>query len=148
MKINGDKFYLWPAIDHEGFVLKCCVSKRRDRRAALKILRKLLSKYGSPHEIVTDKLLSYRAALRDLGLIDRHETGQYQNNLCENSHLHFRRREPAMCGFRSMGSLQKFTAIHAAIFNQFSHQRHFMKRNHFKDFRSQSLADWRNICVS
>ena len=147
VKIKGEKFYLWRAIDHEGFVLESYVSKRRDRRAASKILRKLLSKYGSPHEIVTDKLPSYRAALRDLELIDRHETGQYQNNLCENSHLHFRRRERAMCGFRSMGSLQKFIAIHATIFNQFSHQRHFMKRNHFKDFRSQSLADWRNICA-
>ena len=91
-------------------------------------------------------LPSYRAVLRDLNLIDRHETGQYQNNLCENSHLHFRRQERAMCGFRSMENLQKSMAICAAIFNQFCHQRHFPKRNHFKDFRSQSLADWRHIC--
>jgi len=147
VKINGERFYLWRAIDHEGTVLESCVSKRRDRRAALKVLRKLLASYGSPHEIVTDKLGSYRAALRELNLLDRHETGQYENNQSENSHLHFRRRERAMCRFRSARSLQKFTSIHASIFNQFSHQRHLLSCPNFKLFRDQSLADWRDICA-
>ncbi|WP_133487912.1 IS6 family transposase [Aliiroseovarius marinus] len=145
VKINGERFYLWRAIDHEGVVLESFVSKRRDRRAALKMLRKLLSAHGSPHEIVTDKLGSYRAALRDLNLLGRHETGQYENNQSENSHLHFRRRERAMCRFRSMRSLQKFTSIHAAIFNQFSHQRHLETRIRFKELRAQSLTDWCNL---
>jgi putative transposase len=62
VKINGKQHYLWRAGDHEGTVLESVVTKRRDRRAALKILKKLLSKYGSPHEIVTDKLRLYGAA--------------------------------------------------------------------------------------
>ena len=148
MKINGKQHYLWRAVDHEGTVLESVVTKRRDRRAALKILRKLISKHGSPHEIVTDKLGSYRAALRELNLVERHETGQYQNNQSENSHLHFRRRERGMCRFRSMGSLQKFTSIHRSIFNFFSHQRHLEKRQNFKHLRDQSLSDWRNLSVA
>ncbi|WP_026481169.1 IS6 family transposase [Ahrensia sp. 13_GOM-1096m] len=146
VKINGKRYYLWRAIDHEGTVLESYVSKRRDRRAALKVLKKLLSKYGSPAEIVTDKLGSYNAALRDLGMRHRHETGQYQNNQVENSHLHFRRRERAMGRFRSMASLQKFSSIHAAVFNQFNHQRHFLSRPNFKQLRDQSLNDWRILC--
>jgi len=148
VKVNGDRLYLWRAVDHEGTVLECVVTKRRDRRAALKILRKLLSKYGSPLEIVTDKLTSYRAALRDLNLLNRHETGQYQNNQSENSHLHFRRQERAMCRFRTISSLQKFTSIHASIFNHFSHQRHLETRYNFKRLRAQSLNDWCDYCMA
>ena len=148
VKVNGKQHYLWRAIDHEGTVLESVVTKRRGRRAALKILRKLLSKHGSPHEIVTDKLRSYGAALRELKLQNRHETGQYQNNQSENSHLHFRRRERAMCRFRSMGSLQKFTSLHGSIFNHFSHQRHLEKRKNFKQLRAQSLIDWRRLTMA
>ncbi|MEM7241349.1 MAG: IS6 family transposase [Pseudomonadota bacterium] len=147
VKINGLKHYLWRAVDHEGTVLESVVTKRRDKRAALKLLKKLLSSCGSPHEIVTDKLGSYRAALRDLGIQKRHETGQYQNNQSENSHLHFRRRERAMGRFRSMGSLQKFTSIHAAIVNHFNHQRHLEARSTFKYLRAQSLTEWRRLSV-
>ena len=99
VKIRGEKYYLWRAVDCEGAVLAIYVLKRRDRRLALKVLRKLLSKYGSSAETVTDKLASYGAALRDLGIRHRHETGQYENNQAENSHLHFRRRERAMVAF-------------------------------------------------
>lgn len=147
VKINGERFYLWRAVDHEGTVLESFVSKRRDRRAALKMLRKLLVSHGSPYEIVTDKLASCRAALRELNLSDRPETGQYENNQSENSHLHFRRRERAMCRFRSSRSLQKFTAIHAAVFNRLSHERHSLSRPNFKLLRDKSLADWRDICT-
>ncbi|WP_018690379.1 DDE-type integrase/transposase/recombinase [Ahrensia kielensis] len=76
MRSNHREF--WRDIDQEGTVLESFVSKRRDRRAALKVLRKLLSKYGSPAAIVTDKLVSYGAALQDFGIRHRHETGQYQ----------------------------------------------------------------------
>ena len=147
VRINGVQHYLWRAIDQEGTVLDSVVTKRRDKRSALKLLKKLLSEYGSPDEIVTDKLGSYRAALRDLGIPQCHETGQYKNNQSENSHLHFRRRERAMGRFRSMGSLQKFTAIHAAMFNHFHHQRHLERRSTFKSLRAQSFADWQGLAV-
>jgi putative transposase len=85
--------YLWRAIDHEGTVLDCYVSKRRDKKAALKILKKPVSRYGKPKEIVTDKLPSYKAALGEVGLHHLQSTRQYKNNQAESSHLHFRRRD-------------------------------------------------------
>lgn len=111
VKINGDTHYLWRAVDHECEVLESVVTKRRDKRAALKLLRKLMRSYGEPETIVTDKLKSYGAALGDLG-VSRHETnGRWISNRAENSHLPFRSRERAMQHFRLMRSLQKFASI-------------------------------------
>ena len=94
VKINGQTYYLWRAVDHEGKVLESVVTKTRDRRAALKLLLKLLRRYGSPEQIVTDKLRSYGAAMRDISLnAVSHETeGRWINNRADNSHLPFRRR--------------------------------------------------------
>ena len=111
VKINGEMHYLWRAVDHEGTVLECYVTKRRHKNAALNVLKKLMSRHGRPKEIVTDKLPSYKAALRYLNAQNLQETGRYKNNQVENSHLHFRRRERGMNKFRSMRSLQKFVAI-------------------------------------
>ena len=147
VKIKGETHYLWRAVDHEDTVLECYVSKRRDRRSALKMLKKLLLKYRTPSEIVTDKLKSYSAALREIGATCGHQTVQYQNNQCENSHLQFRRRECAMARLRSMGSLQKFTSIQSAFHNHFQHQRHLETRPRFKTLRDQALQDWREIGV-
>ncbi len=147
VKINGKLHYLWRAIDHEGTVLDCYVTKRRNRRAALKILKKLVKKHGKPIEIVTDKLGSYGAALRDLDMKYLQNTEQYKNNQIENSHLHFRRREKIMNRFRSMGSLQKFTTIQSQFQNHFNHERHLEKRDTFKNLRQSSLNAWNKILV-
>jgi hypothetical protein len=85
VKINGVTHYLWRAVDHEGEVLEGLVTKRRDRKAALKFLRKTMKRHGRPHVFVTDKLRSYGAALKDLGLPDDCETGFWLNNRAENS---------------------------------------------------------------
>ncbi len=147
VKINGETHYLWRAIDHEGTILDCYVSKRRDRKAALKVLKKLVSKHGRPKEIVTDKLASYGAALKELNMKHLQETGQYKNNQVENSHLHFRRRERGMNKFRLMRSLQKFTTIHSSFLNHFNHQRHLENRKNFKNLRQNSVEQWRGICA-
>ncbi len=147
VKINGKTHYLWRAVDQEGTVLECYVSKRRDKKSALKVLKKLIKKYGRPHEIVTDKCPSYRAALKEIDLAHVQNTTQYHNNQAENSHLHFRRRERGMNKFRSMGSLQKFTSIHATFLNHFNHQRHIESRTQFKNLRNASLAQWQEVCV-
>ena len=148
VKINGKLHYLWRAIDHEGTVLDCYVTKRRDKKAAKKVLRKLVSKYGKPKEIVTDKLKSYRAGMRDLNMVDIHETQQYKNNQVENSHLHFRRREKMMNKFRLARSLQKFTAIQSVFQNHFNHQRHIEKRQYFKDLRQTSVDVWNELLIA
>lgn len=147
VKINGQTHYLWRAVDQEGTVIDCYVSKRRDARTAKDFLKKMVKRYGMPKQIVTDKLKSYSAALRDLNLIYLHETKQYENNRAENSHLHFRRREKMMNKFRSMRSLQKFVNFQSTFLNHFNHQRHLEKRQTFKKLRNASLDQWQQVCM-
>jgi putative transposase len=148
VRINGETHYLWRAVDHEGEVLESYVTKHRDRKAALKFLRKSMKRHGQPHVIVTDKLRSYGAAMKVIGNSGRQETGRWLNNRCENSHLPFRRRELAMQRFRSMRSLQKFASVHASVHNHFNQQRHLYSRNNFKLNRAAALAEWRQLGVA
>ncbi|MEM6421819.1 MAG: IS6 family transposase, partial [Pseudomonadota bacterium] len=145
VKINGEHHYLWRAVDHEGEVLEAVVTKRRNRKAALRFLRKAMCRYGRPKEIITDQLASYRAALRDLGAGPLQTTGRWLNNRVENSHLPLRRRERAMLRFRRMRSLQKFAAVHASAFNHFNQQRSLYSRDLFKQGRAAALAEWREL---
>jgi putative transposase len=148
VRINGETHYLWRAVDHEGEVLESYVTKRRDRKAALKFLRKSMKRHGQPHVIVTDKLRSYGAAMKVIGNSGRQETGRWLNNRCENSHQPFRRRELAMQRFRLMQTLQKFTSVHASIYNHFNQERHLYSRNNFKHNRTAALNEWRQICAA
>jgi len=146
VRINGERHYLWRAVDHEGEVLEAVVTKRRNKKAALKFLRKLMRRYGRPREIVTDRLPSYRAALRELGGLDLQSTGRWLNNRVENSHLPFRRRERAMLRFRRMRSLQMFAAVHSSVHNHFNQERSLSSRQIFKLNRAAALAEWRQLC--
>ena len=119
--------------------------KRRDRAAALKFLKKSMKRYGQPHEIVTDKLRSYGAAMKVIGNTVRQETGRWLNNRVENSHLPFRRRERAMQGFRQMRSLQNFSSVHTSVYNHFNQERHLNNRLTFKECRSSALAEWQDL---
>lgn len=148
VKIRGERHYLWRAVDHEGEVLEGFVSKSRDRKAALKFLKKVLKRYGAPDCLVTDKLRSYGAALKELGGTSKQVCGQHLNNRVENSHLPFRRRERAMLRFRRMRSLQQFVAVHASVSNHFNLDRSLSKRAHFKVNRSAALAEWRQLGVA
>ena len=115
MKIGGRRNVApWRAVDDEGEVLDMLVQKRRNKAAALELLRKLLKNLGlHPETIVTDKLASYRAAMRDLGLIDRHRPGGMRaNNRAENSHLAIRRRERKQQKFKSQGSARGVAPRH------------------------------------
>ena len=145
VKVNGVRHYMWRAVDHEGEVLESYVTKRRDRKAALKFLRKSLRRYGSPQAIVTDNLRSYGAAMRDIGNAEKQKTGRWLNNRIENSHLPFRRRERAMLRFRQMRCLQKFAAVHSSVHNHFNQERHHYSRGNFKTLRAAALAEWRQL---
>ena len=147
VKINGERHYLWRAVDHEGEVLESYVTKTRDKKAALKFLRKAMRKHGRAEAIITDKLRSYGAALKELGAEGLQETGRWENNRAENSHLPFRRRERAMLRFRRMRSLQKFASVHASVLNHFNTDRSLSSRPHFKLNRAAALAEWRNLCA-
>ncbi|MEQ9259161.1 MAG: DDE-type integrase/transposase/recombinase, partial [Roseovarius sp.] len=132
-------------VDHEGEVLESVVTKRRNKQAALKMLRKLMRRYGKPEVLVTDRLPSYRAALRELGCGNLQSCGRWFNNRVENSHLPFRRRERAMQRFRRMRSLQKFAAVHSSVFNHFNQDRSLSSRDIFKLNRAAALAEWRQL---
>jgi len=123
--IVGRRFWLWRAVDDEGEVLDLLVQRRRDKAAAVKLMRKLLKKQSfAPDVLVTDKLRSYGAAKVEIGLSARHEQGLRRNNRAKNSHQPTRRRERKMQRFKSPGSAQRFQSIHAAVFNTFNVQRH------------------------
>ena len=147
VRINGKVYYLWRAVDHEGEVLEVFVTKRRDRKAALRFLRKAMKRYGRPEVVVTDRLRSYCAAMNVIGNAERQKTGRWLNNRAENSHQPFRRRERAMVKFRSAKSLQKFASIHASIHNHFNQERHLYTREDFKLNRSIALAEWRQLAA-
>lgn len=147
VRVNGERRYLWRAVDHEGEVLEVYVTRTRDRRAALAFLKRALKRFGSPRSVVTDRLRSYRAALSDLGIATRQDTTRWLNNRAENSHQPFRRREQSMQRFRSPATLQKFVSVHAAIHNHFNLDRHLSHRADFKQRRDAALADWRQIAA-
>jgi putative transposase len=148
VKINGETHYLWRAVDHEGEVLESFVTKRRDRKAALRFLKKMMKQYGVPKMIVTDHLRSYRAAMSKLGNATKQNTERWLNNRAENSHLPFRRRERAMQRFRTTRSLQKFTSIHSSVENHFNQQRHLISRDDYKTKREAALNELQQLCAA
>jgi putative transposase len=148
VKINGERHYLWRAVDHEGEVLESFVTKTRDKKAALNFLKKTMRRHGRAESIVTDKLRSYGAALKEIGAAALQETGRWANNRAENSHLPFRRRERAMLRFRRMRSLQKFATVHASVSNHFNQERSHSSRTIFKTNRAAALAEWRGLCAA
>lgn len=145
VKLNGEMVYLWRAVDHEGEVLESYVTRKRDKSAALRFLKKAMKRHGQAEEIVTDGLRSYPAAMKELGNVERREMGRWLNNRAENSHLPFRRRERAMLRFRQMKSLQKFASVHASFHNHFSQERHLVDRQTYKLRRSAALAEWQSL---
>jgi transposase-like protein len=142
VRISGQRMYFWRAVDEESEVLDMLVQKRRNKQAALRLLRKLLKRQGiRPDTIVTDGLPSYGAAVGELGYSDRHRPGRMrENNRAENSHLPIRRRERKHQRFKSQGSAQRFLATHAAVYNTFNVQRHLIRRPTLRHLRSEAMA--------
>lgn len=141
VRINGETFYLWRSVDYEGEVLEAIVTKQRNRSGALKFLKKAMKRYGSPKVIVTDKLRSYKVAMKVVGKESRQETGRWLNNRAENSHQPFRRRERSMIKFKNAKSLQKLVSIHSSVHNHFNLERHAIARQQFKINRETALAE-------
>jgi putative transposase len=143
VRIVGRRMYLWRAVDQEGEILDLLIQPRRDKRAAVRLMRKLLKKQGfAPKRAVTDKLPSYAAAFRELRLTCRHEQGLRTNNRAENSHQIVRRRERKMQRFKSAGLAQRFLSVHAAVHNTFYLQRHLISRSTLRNFRAEAMTHW------
>jgi putative transposase len=145
--VNGKLCCLWRAVHHEGEVLEAVVTSKRDKAAALNLLKRIMKKYGRPRKIVTDGLRAYSAAMKEVGNADRHEVGRGLNNRAENSHQPFRRRERAMQRFRSIKTLQKFSSIYAEIHDHFDQERHLVTRRVYKQRRAIALAEWRAVAA-
>ena len=133
--------YLWRAVDHEGELLDTLIQSRRDSRAALRLMRKLLRKQGFvPKLLVADKLRSYGSAF--LKLTCPQEQVLWKNNRAENSHQPVRRRERKMQRFKSARSAQRFLSMYAAVHNTFNVQRHLVSRPTLQIFRAEATSEW------
>jgi putative transposase len=149
VSIAGRQMYMWRAVDSEGEVLEILVQPHRDKAAAVRLLRKLLRRQGFvPTVIVTDKLRSYGAALREIGFSGLHEQGVRANNRAENSHQPLRRRERKMQGFQSIKSAQRFVSVHAAVYNTFNVQRHLTRRPRHRQFQTAAHNSWSDATVA
>jgi putative transposase len=144
--INGEKHWLWRAVDQEGFLLDALVQSRRDRRAAERLLRKLIHKQArAPRVLITDKLRSYSAACTDMGLALDHRQHKGLNNRAENSHQPIRRRERIMKRFKSARHVQRFVSIHDPIANLFHFPRHSLSATEYRTLRAQAMAMWNDV---
>jgi transposase-like protein len=149
ISVQGRRMYLWRAVDSEGEILDMLVQSRRDKGAALRLIRKLLKKHGFvPKVLVTDKLRSYGVARRELGLSVRHEQGMRRNNRAENSHQVIRRREHKMQRFKSPMSAQRFLSVHAVVHNIFNLERHLICRATLRLFRAAAAQQWQNATAA
>ena len=149
VRIASRRMYLWRAVDDEGEILDMLVQRRRDTRAALRLMRKLLKKQGfTPKLLVTDKLRSYSSACRHLRLTCPHEQGLRKNNRAENSHQVVRRQERKMQRFKSARSAQRFLSIHAAVHNNFNVQRHLVSRTTLRNLRNEANAQWQDAVAA
>ena len=147
-KINGKMVYLWRAVDDEGTVLDIVVQRQRNTKAALRLLRNLLRNQGvKPTKIVTDRLGSYGAALKLLGLKYLQDVGGRKNNRAECSHVPIRRRERKAQKFRSMRNAQKLLSVHSQIYNLFNHRGHLISRSTLRKLRSYAQTEW-NIATA
>ena len=141
--IQGQRQYLWRAVDQDGDVIDILVQPRRDRRAAKRFFRKLLKGQGRvPGRLVTDKLRSYRAAHREVMPSVIHSTDQYENNRAEVSHEPTRQRERQMRKFKSPGQAQRFLSVHGLVQNLFRVGRHLLQARHHRELRSRAFLAW------
>ena len=147
--INGQRQYLWRAVDQDGDVIEILVQSRRNRRAAVRLLRKLLKGQGRPPlRLVTDKLKSYGAALRTIMPSVNHDTERYANNRAEVSHQPTRHRERQIRRFKSARQAQLFLSVHGVVQNLFRLGRHRLKATHHRMLRTRSFASWEAVTAA
>ena len=149
ISINGEKRYLWRAVDQEGYVLDEIVQIRRNAKAARRLLTRLLRKQGRPPKrIITDKLGSYGAARRKVMPKVEHRQHKGPNNRAENSHVPIRKRERIMQGFRSWSALQRFVSTFSAVGNHFVPPRSHRSALSTHLHRLRAMAEWRSVTAA
>src|SRR3954465_6252470 len=143
LKIAGKKHWLWRAVDQDGIVLDILVQSRRDKRAAKRLLRKLLKRQRrAPRVLITDKLARYGAAKGEVMPSVEHRKHKGLNNRAENSHQPTRRRERQMKRFKSAGQAQRFLSAHDQINNLFHLRRDHLPAVQYRAARTQAFQTW------
>jgi putative transposase len=147
--IKGERYWLWRAVDANGYVLDALLRSRRNKAAALRLMRKLLKGQSTtPRVLVTDKLRSYSAAKAELMPGVEHRSHKGLNNRAENSHLPLRRRERRMMRFESARQCQRFVSVHGHVANLFQiHRKHLSAADH-RQLRATAMTTWREIALS
>lgn len=141
--IQGQRQYLWRAIDQDGDLIDILLQRRRNGRAARRFFRQLLKRQRrSPNRLVTDKLGSYRVAHREEMPDVVHDTTRYANNRIEASHRRTRIRERQMLRFRSVGSAQRFLSVQSAVLNLFNWGRYRLRAEQYRCHRSRGFDAW------
>ncbi len=148
IKIQGQQYYLWRAVDQDGEVVDVYLQARRNGKAAKRFFKRLLKNHtGEPRKIVTDKLRSYGVAHRELIPDTIHDTTQYANNRAEVSHQPTRVRERGMRRFKSTQQAQRFLSIHAMVYNLFNLGRHLISAEHYRLLRQRAFASWKEAAA-
>ena len=144
--IQGQRRYLWRAVDQDGDLIEILVQKRKDTQAAKRFFRKALgSQFQVPIEITTDKLRSYAAAKRELLSSVPHCQDRYANNRAEVSHEPTREQERQMRGFRSDGQAQRFLSVHGQCNNLFRLGRHLLAAPNYRMMRQAAFSTWSQV---
>ena len=143
VKIGGKQHYLWRAVDQDGGMVDVFLQVRRDGAAAKRFFKRLLkAHHGEPRKIVTDKLMSYGVARRELIPDTIHNTSRYANNRAELSHQPTRVRERGMRRFKSSRQAQCFLSVCAAVHNLFNLDRNLVSAKYYRMFRQRAFASW------
>lgn len=140
--IRGKKHWLWRAIDSNGEILDILVQTRRNARAAQRFISRLIARWGMPRVIITDKLRSYGAALRKLGLAVDHRAHKGLNNRIEGSRRPTRKREKVQGRFKSARQAQRFLAVHDETANLFRPRRDTMSATTYRQKRADAFCEW------
>jgi putative transposase len=146
LTINGERHYLWRAVDQDNNILDILVQSRRNKKAAKKFFRKLLKGLQYvPRVIITDQLKSYGAAKREILPGVEHRQSRYLNNQCEQSHRPTRQRERRLQGFKSPGHAQRFLAAYGLIAQHFRPRRHLLSASAYHDEMKHRFERWAEI---
>lgn len=146
IKIAGVKHWLWHAVDQTGMVLDVLVQSRRDKRAAKRLLRKLLKRQcRAPRVMITDKLSSYGAAKWEVMPSVEHRQHKGLNNRNENSHQPTRPRERQTKRFKSVRQAQCFLSAYDQIANLFHLRRDQVSANEYRAARVRAFETWAEI---
>jgi putative transposase len=144
--INGERKYLWRAVDQDGVVLDILVQSRRDKAEARRFFRRLMKTTRTvPRVVVTDKLRSYGAAHREVMPSVEHRSHKRLNNRAENSHQPTRQREHAMKGFRSAGGAQRFLSAFSGISPHLRPRRHLMTAPAYRAEMTIRFTIWEQV---